>query len=291
MGKVYGPHYYSHIRLMIDQSRIRRAFNRAAADFNSNDFLHGEVRGRLLGRLLAIVTEPTWIVDLGAGTGGATAGLKARFPDAQILSVDSSSAMLVAGKTLEHAICADAASLPLADGCVDLVISNLMLHHCPDPGTVLSEARRVLSDRGLLMFTTFGHTSLIELGRAWATADQFTHIAPFFAMQDLGDLLATNGFAEPVLDTQTITVTYDNLARLLQDLRHAGSINATEGRQRGLTGRGPWQRLAAAYDQLRGPDGKLPVTLEIIFGLAWAGTRAGTGGDIEIPVEAIGIRR
>jgi len=272
---------------VIDQSRIRRAFTRAATRFNANDFLHREIRERLLERLLIVATEPTWIIDLGAGTGGATTGLKSRFPNAQILAVDSSPAMLAAGNALERPVCADAASLPLADGCVDLVFSNLLLHHCPDPAIALTEARRVLSDRGLLMFTTFGSASFIELGRAWATADRFTHIAPFFDIQDLGTLLTSSGFTEPVLDRQTLTVTYDNLPRLMQDLRGAGSTNATTGRDRGLTGRSTWQRLITAYDQLRDPDGKLPVTLEIIFGLAWADSQAKQGGDVEIPLDAI----
>jgi malonyl-CoA O-methyltransferase len=272
---------------MIDQSRIRHTFARAAAHFDSNDFLHQEVRERLLERLLAIVAEPAWIVDLGAGTGGATPGLTSRFPTARILSVDSSPAMLAAGQATQLRVCADAAGLPLAEGSVDLVISNLMLHHCPDPTAVLTEARRVLSDQGLLLLTTFGRRSLTELGRAWATADRFTHIAPFFDMLDLGNLFAATGFAEPVLDSQTLTVTYDSLGRMMRDLRSAGSTNSTDGRNRGLTGRGTWRRLAAAYDQLRGADGKLPVTLEIIFGVTWAGRRTKGGHEVEISVDAI----
>jgi len=128
---------------MIDPSRIRQAFNRAAADFDSTDFLHREIRERLLDRLQGIVSEPARIIDLGAGTGGATSGLKARFPEAQILSVDSSEAMLTAGQKSAWRICADVADLPLTDGCIDLAISNLMLHHCPDPTAALSEVRRV----------------------------------------------------------------------------------------------------------------------------------------------------
>jgi len=273
---------------MIDQSRIRRAFARAAAGFDSHDFLYREVRERLFEHLLAIVAEPAWVVDLGAGTGGATAGLKARFPEARILSIDSSPAMLAAGTAIESGLCADAASLPLADGCIDLMISNLMLHHCPDPTAVLTEARRVISDHGLLLLTTFGRTSFVELGRAWASADQFTHIAPFFDLQDLGNLLTTSGFAEPVLDSHTLTVTYGDLAKMMQELRAVGAMNATDNRNRGLTGRGTWQRLTAAYEQLRGADGKLPVTLEILFALAWAGDSGTPAGAIEIPVDAIG---
>ena len=167
------------------------------------------------------------------------------------------------------------------------MISNLMLHHCPDPTGVLTEARRVLSNQGLLLLTTFGRTSFVELGRAWATADRFTHIASFFDLQDLGNLLTASGFAEPVLDSQTLTVTYDDLAKMMQELRAAGATNATDNRNRGLTGRGVWQRLTAAYDQLRGADGKLPVTLEIVFAVAWTGDQTAPGDEIEVPVSSI----
>jgi malonyl-CoA O-methyltransferase len=106
-------------------------------------------------------------------------------------------------------------------------------------------------------------------------------------MQDLGGLFAATGFAEPVLDCQTLTVTYDTLPQMMRELRLAGSTNATDGRNRGLTGRGAWRRLTAAYDQLREPAGKLPVTLEIIFGVTWAGRRPGTGESVEIPIDEI----
>jgi malonyl-CoA O-methyltransferase len=276
---------------VIDQSRIRRAFARAAAGFDTNDFLHREVRERLLERLVAIAAEPSWIIDLGAGTGGATPGLMARFPGARVLSLDSSPAMLDAGETPVYAVCGDASALPLADGCADLVFSNLMLHHCPDPTRSIAEIRRVLADSGLLMFTTFGAASFIELGRAWATADRFTHIAPFFGLQALGNLLSAGGFTEPVLDRQSLTITYDKLPRLMQDLRNAGSSNATTGRARGLTGRAVWQRLAAAYDQLRNPEGKLPVTLDIVFGLAWAGNKMEPRDEVEIPIDTLRTSR
>ncbi|MDP6675012.1 MAG: methyltransferase domain-containing protein [Gammaproteobacteria bacterium] len=273
---------------MIDQLRIRHAFTRAAAGFDAGDFLHREVRERLLDRLQAVTAEPARIIDLGAGTGAATPGLQSRFPAAHILSIDSSAAMLTAGSAVQHGLCADAAHLPLVDDCADMVVSNLMLHHCPDPVAVLTEARRVLSTQGFLVLTTFGRKSLLQLGRGWASADQFTHISPFFDLQELGNLLTATGFTEPVLDIQTLTVTYDTLEKIMVDLRSAGSTNATDGRNRGLTGRNTWSRFAAAYDQLRESDGKLPVTLEIIFTLAWAGKYREDSNEIEIPVEAIG---
>lgn len=278
---------------MLEQKLIRRGFERAAAGFDERDFLHREIRGRLLDRLQAVRIEPRVVVDLGAGTGAALRDLGTRFPDAAILPIDLTHAMLRAGAAASG-ICADAAKLPLADRSVDVIFSNLMLHHCPDPATVLAEARRVLRSPGVLLFTTFGPASFLELGRAWATADRFSHISPFADMHNIGDELARGGFAEPVMDSQVLTITYDSFDKLVTDLRNAGAANATEQRNHGLTGRVAAGRLRAACEAQANAEGRIPITLDIIFGIAWAGDgarRRGPDDPIEIPVERIGRNR
>lgn len=279
---------------MLDQKLIRRGFERAAPGFDEHDFLHREIRERLLDRLAAIRIEPARVLDLGAGTGGAGPGLAARFPDADVLAIDLTHAMLKAGlaSPVPHQtrICADAACLPLPNQSVDVIFSNLMLHHCPDPDAVLEEARRVLAVPGLFMFTTFGPHTLTELGRAWATADRHSHIAPFADMHNIGDALVRAGFTEPVIDSQMLTINYEHIDRLIADLRHAGTCNATEHRNRGLTGRVARERLFAACQALTAPDGRLPVTIEVVFGIAWAGEARvprTPGADIEFPLNRL----
>lgn len=279
---------------MLDQEIIRRGFERAAAGFDERDFLHREIRGRLLERLQSIRIEPQRVVDLGAGTGAALEGLHKRFPDSLILPVDLTAAMLRAGPAAGRGICADAARMPLPDASIDAIFSNLMLHHCPDPAAVLAEARRVLRSPGLLLFTTFGPDSLLELGRAWATADRYSHITPFADMHNVGDALLRAGFTEPVVDSQVLTVTYTDFDTLIADLRSAGGTNATPERNRGLTGRDTAQRLRAACVAQADSDGRIPVTIDVVFGLAWASedvTRRRPGEPIEIPVDQLGRNR
>jgi len=279
---------------MLDQNAIRRGFERAAAGFDEHAFLHREIRGRLLDRLQAVRIEADTVVDLGAGTGAAVPDLQRRFPGAAILPVDLTPAMLSAGAAAVAGICGDAARLPLPDDSIDVVFSNLMLHHCPDPSAALADVRRVLRSPGVALFTSFGPTSFLELGRAWATADRFTHVAPFMDMHDLGDALIRSGFAEPVLDSQVLTITYGEFDRLVADLRGAGAANATEGRNRGLTGRASAERLRAACAALAGPDGRFPLTIDVIFAIAWAdepAPRPQPGGEIEIPVDRVRRQR
>jgi len=282
----------------LDQHRIRRAFQRAAQNFNDADFLHREVGRRLLERLELIALNPSEVADLGAGTLGDACRLKKRYIDAQVTAIDFAPKMLSAGSANDDetgtvsAVCANASRLPFHNACFDLVFSSLMLHWCPDVVTVLRETRRVLDFPGLFCFATFGPDTLRELGEAWREIDHFSHISPFVDMHDLGDMLVDTGFVEPVVDRELITVTYGSLAGLMRDLKGVGSINATVDRNRGLTGRTRWQKLSRQFEKNRDPDGRIPVTLEMVYAQAWAapvrpGTEALGDGRLQIPVEVI----
>jgi len=285
---------------VLNSQRIRNAFEKAAPGFDGTDFLHREVRGRLLKRLEMVDIHPEWVLDLGAGTCSGASGLSGVFPDGHIISLDFAKPMLDAGKhkippqSDSSRVCADAAKLPFDHQSIDLIFSNLVLHHCPNPGAALAEARRVLRFPGLMTFTMLGQDSLIELRNAWATVDHFSHISHFMDMHHVGDALIQAGFAEPVIDVERLTVTYDSLSKLMADLRGVGSINATDKRNPGLTGRHCWRRLAEAYEQYRNENKQLPVTLEIIYGLAWSGearsSLQGSDGTAEFPIDELRLR-
>ncbi|MBL8482755.1 MAG: hypothetical protein JNJ60_11190 [Rhodocyclaceae bacterium] len=90
----------------------------------------------------------------------------------------------------------------------------------------------------------------------------------FIDMHDLGDMLVAAGFEAPVMDVDYLTLTYADLAALRNDVRHNGACNALAGRARGLLGRAAGRRVIAAADQLR-REGRLPLTLEVVYGHAW----------------------
>ena len=129
--------------------------------------------------------------------------------------------------------------------------------------------RRILAPGGLLMFTTFGPDTLQELRASWEAVDGYTHVNAFVDMHDVGDSLLHTRWAEPVMDSERITVTYRELGTLMQDLKHIGAHNVTAGRPRGLTGRRRLQLLGAAYEQYR-EDGVLPASYEVVYGHAWS---------------------
>jgi malonyl-CoA O-methyltransferase len=266
---------------VLDQARVRRAFDRAASTYDAAAVLHADVRDNLLGRLDWTKVVPKVVLDLGAGTGHGSRALKRRYPKALVVAIDTSQRMLAeAGRRQTWLrrfgrLHADAERLPLADGSVDLVFSNLLLEWC-DPDAVFRECRRVLAPQGLLCFSTFGPDTLRELRSAWQQVDSHPHVHQFIDMHDLGDALVRAGFAAPVLDVERYTLRYTDLRHVAWDLKATGSGNAASDRRRGLTGRARIAALQAAYETFR-RDGRLPATYEVVFGHAWGPAAAVRG--------------
>ena len=107
--------------------------------------------------------------------------------------------------------------LPLADNSVDMVVSSLMMQWCPDLNQLFSEIHRVLKDDGLILFSTFGPDTLKELKKSWSVVDNETHVNTFTDMHDIGDQLLKTGFQSPVMEMESITLTYQTVTDLLRD--------------------------------------------------------------------------
>ena len=280
----------------LDPRRVRAAFDQAAVGYDAVAVLQSEVRGRLLERLDEVRLAPATVLDAGCGTGHACAALLRRYRRARVVGLDLAPGMLREARRHRprfrrlDLVCADAAAVPLPARSVGLVFSNLMLQWCNDPDRVFAEFHRVLAPGGLVLFTTFGPDTLKELRGAWGAADGATHVSRFVDMHDLGDALLRAGFADPVMDVEHFTLTYGSARDLMRELKAMGAHNATAGRSRGLTGRGRFAAMEAAYGRLR-RDGRLPSTWEVVYGHAWAtGRRPAAGGETAVPVDLVGRR-
>ena len=264
----------------VDAAQVGRRFSRIAGVYDRGDFFAREVDRRMQERLDYVRLTPRRIVDLGCSRGASLAGLATRFPAAEVLALDNSQAMLVAGREPRpgwqrllglgrrdgQRICGDVERLPLAGGCAGLLWSNLVLHWLDNPLPALAEAHRVLEVGGLLMFSTLGPDTLHELRSAFS--DGYAHTQRFTDMHDLGDMLVECGFSDPVMDMEVITLTYDSVDALFAELRAAGSSCAMKARRHGLTPPGRLAAMRQAYERLRS-DGRLPATFEVIYGHAW----------------------
>ncbi len=259
----------------LDKQQARRAFEKAADGYDEAAVLQQEIGRRLIERLDVIRCAPGRILDLGAGTGEFTRPLMQRYPSADIIALDIAHAMLrktqarIGDNGQLTCVCADGEHLPFTDDSFDFIFSNLMLQWCTELEPVFTELRRVLTPGGLLLFTSFGPDTLMELRASWSDVDGYTHVNSFIDMHNVGDALVTTRWAEPVIDAERITVTYREVGTLMQDLKHIGAHNVTRHRPRGLTGRQHMNKMIEAYERFR-KDGVLPASYEVVYGHAWA---------------------
>jgi len=281
---------------MIDKHHARRAFARAAETYDDAAVLQREIGRRMLERLEYIRLQPKMIVDIGAGTGEASASLIRLYPKASVIALDFALPMLHRakrrGRILRRPLplCADLEQLPLAAHSVDIIYSNAALQWCSDLSSTFREFRRVLRPGGLLMFTTFGPDTLKELRSAWAQVDGGIHVSSFVDMHEIGDMLVESQFADPVIDAEQITMTYENINQLMRDIKSIGAQNAAAGRYKGLTGKRRMQQFRDAYEVYR-DDGRIPSTWDIVYGHAWAPQQVTEDSVTTIPVESLSLFR
>ena len=264
----------------IDKRALRSAFNRAAPHYDAAAVLQREVCQRMLERLHYVKLRPARVLDAGSGTGWGTRQLARRYPAAFIIALDIAQGMLQVARERSggwrklfsgnqpNLVCADVEALPLPAQSMELIWSNLTVQWCNDLPQTFVELNRVLKVDGLLMFSTFGPDTLKELRGAFLGVDGHNHINRFADMHDIGDMLVAGGFAEPVMDMETITLTYADVKAMMQDLRTIGAHNVTAGRAPGMMGKAAWGKVLQNYERLR-RDGRLPATFEIIYGHAW----------------------
>ena len=300
---------------VFDARQVRRAFSRSAASYEAAAGLQHAVEVRLLESLDYLDdpalqrAPPRRVLDLGSGTGRASRAMQARWPKAEVVSLDLALPMLREGRAAARPggwlanpfarrplpVCADARALPLADASVDVLFSNLCLQWVEDLDAVLAGFRRVLKPHGLLLFSTFGPATLWELREAFAQADDAPHVSPFADIAGVGDALVRAGFHQPVLDREDERTHYQDLPALMRELRAIGATNALASRRHTLTGRTRFRVAAEAYEAQREARG-LPASWEILSAMAWApeaGTPIREGGvDVTaVPLSRIPIRR
>ncbi len=130
-----------------------------ARDYDEMD--HGEVNRRFVDDLLAAGEISGDVLDLGTGTAQIPIELCRRNDACRVMAADAAIAMLdlarlnieIAGLTMRIQLDkVDAKELHYDDDSFQVVMSNSILHHIPEPMDVLREAVRVLAPGGLLFF-------------------------------------------------------------------------------------------------------------------------------------------
>lgn len=298
--------------LMSQPSSLRLNPDHVALQFarrnplDAAQFLYGEIAQRMLQRLSYIRISPDTVLDAGCGNAHALEPLRAQYPDLNYIGLDFCAPVLETARQrfaskpgfwqkLRNRPTpparfqqADMADTGLEAESIDLIWSNMALHWHPEPHRVIAEWRRLLRPGMLAMFSSLGPGSLIELRSAIQSAGLNTATPQFVDMHDFGDLLLENGFTDPVMDQEVITLTYRRADKLLQDMRILGG-NPSMDRHAGLTGRGWRQRLIDSLERQRHADGTLHLTVEVAYGHAWrSAAHRTTTGETRVSISSIG---
>tara|TARA_Y100001934_G_C12309659_1_gene754275 strand:+ start:211 stop:1038 length:828 start_codon:yes stop_codon:yes gene_type:complete len=271
------------MNFILDRFAIKKQFSRIAENYDDVSFLQKKVADELLSRLKFFEPSENIVIDIGSATGYIGRDLRKKFPNASVLEIDLSFAMASESLKIDPAsrvLVSSVEKLPFANETVPMIISNMLLHWC-DLSKALSEIARVLEVGGNFFFTTLGQGSLSELRSIWSKIDDFPHVHDFYDMHDIGDALMVAGFSEPIIDTDRTYTTYTNFSQLIGELRHIGATNARVDRQKGLMGTSKYNSVASAYKKYRNQAGRLPVTWEIVYGLATK-NRVWTSKDIPV---------
>jgi SAM-dependent methyltransferase len=260
---------------LFDRALLRQRRERVGGEFSRADFLVQRAAVELDERLDLVLRDFPIALDLGAGQGTMTSKLLARDNIGLTIAGDHSIVLMrdLAGTTK---IVCDEEHLPFAEGSLNLVTSILSLHFVNDLPGALIQIRRALKPDGLFVAALPGGQTLIELRTAFTLAEEeilggiSPRVAPMADVREYGGLLQRAGFALPVVDSDFVTVSYENPLKLMHELRLMGAGNILADRLKKPLTRQLLQRVVDIYERQFTVDGRINATFEIIYMSGWA---------------------
>jgi NADH dehydrogenase [ubiquinone] 1 alpha subcomplex assembly factor 5 len=164
----------------------------------------------------------------------------------------------------------------LPENTFDLILSCLQLHWVNDLPGFLKTIYRSLEPEGLFIGALFGGNTLHELRESFVQAElalkggASPRIAPMLHPADGPQLLKAAGFFMPVVDRETIVVTYPSVDKLMKDLRGMGETNKLVDRPKSFTPHALLVKTEEVYrDLFSCGEPALPVTFDVMYLTGW----------------------
>jgi NADH dehydrogenase [ubiquinone] 1 alpha subcomplex assembly factor 5 len=254
---------------VFDRNQVRRNRTRAAKNFSAYSFLFDWSAHQLSERLMDINRHFHLTLQI-----GSRACIKTH------PKIDKTIIMDLTPKPVspcDSYIQASEEILPFGPATLELVLSNLSLHAVNDLPGALIQIRKSLKPDGLFLSAMLGGETLYELRQCMTEAELTLrggispHIAPLADKPQMGDLLQRAGFALPVVDSEIVNVSYDNIFKLMHDLRGMGEGNAIAARDKTPAQKALFLETSRLYEKkFKNADGKLNASFEIIFLIGWS---------------------
>ncbi|HSW03389.1 biotin synthase [Aquabacterium sp.] len=281
---------------LVDPHAVAHVLDRLARA-DAAPWLHQEVARRMAQRLPVIRQPPQRWLDWWGFVGGGEAAVKGVLPAAQRRVVEPTRALLhrsqqalrrpwwALGRRGDPGSVMLEAEVPPASA--QMVWANMVLHASPQPVQLLALWQAALAVDGFLMFSTLGPDSLRELREVYAACGWAAPHPPFTDMHDIGDQLVHGGFADPVMDQETLRLTWSSPQALLDELRTLGG-HVGVARQTGLRTPRWRQRLLSALGERADAQGRIGLSFEIVYGHAFkAAPRPAAGAPVTVPLEQL----
>lgn len=226
----------------IDAAAVQACLRRAGAAATP-PWLHVEVARRMAERLPLVRLQPERVVDWWGFLGAGGPHLQQAYPKAQRRVVEPTDALCARSLEATRAPWWSSARWRASNQQVQherdtvppgaqLVWANMMLHAVPDPLALMQRWQRILAPDGFVMFSCLGPDTVRELRELYARLGWPAPTIDFVDMHDLGDMLVEAGFADPVMDQETLTLQWESPQALLSELRTLGG-NASPQRAPG----------------------------------------------------------
>ena len=237
---------------------IQNNFNTSAPGYLTNAQIQRDSAARIMNELAKLSFADKKILDLGSGPG--TFSHQSSASPTNMVLFDLSINMLKNNPADTPAINGDAANLPIADNCIEIVISNLMLQWIEDKSRILAEIQRCLCTDGNLILTTLIEPSLHELRNAWQQVDNLNHTLNFASHADYRQMLTSNAhWRELKFYPWSQTIYFSDIYSLMRHFKNTGTSMPRADFISGLGGKQKLAQLSAAYEKQRTIKG-LPLT-------------------------------
>lgn len=242
--------------------RVARRLRRDRAGGTARADLERHIAQLIAERLDTVKRDFSRALVIGTGSGAMAAMLAER----GLIADETDHGPRTAAA--RRAPCCDEDAVTVAPASYDLIVAPWGLDSVDDLPGALILARRALRPGGLYLAVMAGAPSLVALRRAVAAADGEHAVARMHPLVDVragGDLLVRAGFVLPVADTETLSLAYRDVGKLVDDLRAVGATSVLA--ERHAVGRAWRARLAAAFGE---PGTRTIETVTLLVLTGWA---------------------